>query len=461
MGTLYRVDLRDGAGVRSIATSYDDNQWYAAADPTWGNAPQPSLERLDAFAQIVNKYAPFDVKDLVGSNTTVGQLAASPVNAADTFDVSMLYVFELIGEWDTQIQFILPDTALSQAVWDVSLTADPSIVREDELVDARHASFEVDDWFAVGGKARQVTGLVVNVDAKTGIGKVSELETFPEPRNINLLATFRWLPLDWTIDPWVTYWVPYSGYDPGPCQGLTVAELRDDLGECKTGVQYVVEDFLPGGRFHVRPVTDMNFSSEPGVNPQFLPNYEYYRNGGYVRNGAIGITKGRHLWSDNVVWACDEVTWIAVVVLHQPQDEWTGIMEIESTQAEQLSPYFGIRYHRTGVLGLWADSLLASVEVDSGIARPAQPIVVGLNIDMKNNTCSLLSVDKNVKVQTTSLPHRYDNRSRLWLGRSPFGSQAAANMEILEVSYWNRTLGPGDLAGILGEYDRMYGVTTS
>lgn len=113
------------------------------------------------------------------------------------------------------------------------------------------------------------------------------------------------------------------------------------------------------------------------------------------------------------------------------------------------------------MLGLWADSLLATSPIDAGINRPAQPIVVGLNIDMTNNTMSMLSVDSNISIQTTALPHRYDNRSRLWLGRSPFGSQATSNMEILEVSYWDRRLGPGDLTDILGEYDRMYGVSSS
>jgi len=291
------------------------------------------------------------------------------------------------------------------------------------------------------------------------VGRVRDLETYPEPRNTELKARYRWLPFDWTLDPWVTIWEPYSGNSPG-APGVTVREFAEQVRQVKYGVEYRVEDFIPGGSFRVRPDAEMTFVSEPGVNPQLLPQYDYFRSGGFVRNGAVGLRQGRHMWSDTVNWAVDEVTVIVVAVMHLPDDEWMGVLEVENTDLEQLSPYFGVRYHRTGVLGLWADSLLASVQVESGITRPAQPIVLGMNIDMANNACSLLSVDRNVKIQTTSLPHRYDNRSRLWLGRSTFGQQATSNMEILEVSYWDNRMGPGDLAGVLGQYDRMYGVTS-
>lgn len=459
MGIVYGVDVGDGSGVRSTATSYDDNDWYAAADPAWGDAPQPSLERLEAFAAIVNALAPFKVGELTGGRT-VGEYAAG--GSADVFDVSMLYVRDLIGEWgSTPITFVLPYSMMATTSWDLSVTAEPSVRRDNRVVPARHAGFEVDDWIAVGGFPVQSTGLVVDAKATTGIGRLSEIETFPEPRNVNLTADARWLPLDWSIDPFVTYWVPYSSNDPGPCKGLTVQEFKDEVVECRPTVQWKVRDFLPDGKFHVRPDASQFFSSEPGVNPTFLPKYEYYRSSGYVRSGAIGIRKGRHMWCDQVNWNAQEVTVVAVVVLHQPSAEWSGVLEVESSNKEQLEPFFGLRYHRSGVLGLWADSLLLSVPVDAGLSRPAQPIVVGLNIDMGNNTISMMSVDKDVKVQTTSLPHRYDNRSRLWLGRSPFGKEAASAMEILEVSYWTQRFGPGDLAAVLGEYDRMYGVTTS
>jgi hypothetical protein len=465
MGIMYGVDVGDGAGVRSTATSYDDNAWYEVANTTWGDAPQPSLERLDAFAEIVNAQAPFDVGELCGKPSEALSVGDHYGHAADVFDVSMLTVAELIGEWGSEpIKFVLQDPMLTTASWDLALVAEPSITRDDKITSpAHHAGFEIDEYFIVSGQPRRIDGLVVNVDAKTGIGnRIRQIETFPEPRNVNLAADARWLPLRWTLDPFMTYWAPYSGFDPGPCKGLTVQELKDDLvGGCRDSVQYLVQDFLTGGDFYIKPTARQYFTSVPGTNPKLLPRYDYYRAGGFVRSGAVGMRQGRHMWCDQINWNAEEVTVIIAAVLHEPQNEWSGILEVESSNEEQLEPFFGIRYHRSGVLGLWADSLLASVPIEAGIPRPAQPIIVGLNIDMKDNTVSMLSVDRDVKVQTTSLPHRYDNRSRLWLGRSPFGDDATASMEILEVSYWTQRFGLGDLVSLLGQYDRMYGVTTS
>ena len=464
MGVLYGVDVGDGRGVRGTATSYDNYTWYAPEDPSGGDTPQPTLDRLDAFASIVNTYSPFNVRELCDQQTTVSLYGDYGPHFADVFDVGMLYVAELIGAWaNGPITFTLTDTVDVSVQVNLAITVDPPITRDERLLPTQYAGFEVPDYLPLGGKPLAVTGFVVNADVKTGIGSMSEIQTFPEPRNINLLARARWLPLDWTIDPFVTYWVPFSGVDPSPCKGLTVEELKDSLTPdgCAMSVQYTVEDFLPGGRFHIRPATDISFDSRPGVNPQFQPRYSYYRDGGYVRNGAMTLRRGRHMWCDEVNWNAEEVTFVMVAVLHEPQAEWCGIIETEAPNLQGLDPFFGIRYHRSGVLNLWADSVLASTPLVSGVVRPTQPVIIGLNIDMSNNTVSMLSADETIKVQQSSLPHRYDNRSRMWLGRSPFGEDATSQIDILEVGYWERRFGQGDLYQLISEYDRIYGVTTS
>jgi len=465
MGVLYGIDVGNGAGVRGTATNYDANSWDAPQNPTGGNTPQPTLDRLDAFASIVNAYAPFNVKELCDKQQVV-LVAADPdpygQHFADVFDVGMLTVAELCGDWGSHpLSFTATDVVMVASDFEVSLSVDPPVVREDRLSPAHYAGFEVDDYIAISGKAIKVHDLIVDVKVTTGVGNVKEIQTFPLPQDVNLLAKARWLPVDWSIDPWVTYWVPYSGFDPGPRQALSVQEFKDEVSECRNAIQYEVKDFLQNGNFHIRPVTDISFDSSPGVNPTFLPKYTYYRDGGYVRNASISMRKGRHMWSDEINWNAQEVTLVMVCVLHEPTKDWFGVMETEAPNTQGLDPFFGIRYHRQGVLNLWADSVLASAPINTGMGRPAQPIVVGMNIDMVNNTCSLLSVDQNVKVQTTSLPQRYDNRSRLWLGRSPFGADATSAIDILEVGYWEQPFGPGDLYSLLSEYDRIYGVTSS
>lgn len=462
MGIVYGVDVRDGPGVRGSATSYDDYTWYAPEVPTGGDTPEPSLDRLDAFAQVVNAYAPFTVRELCDDQAVSRPGDSYGPHSADVFDVGMLYVFELCQGWGSvPISFLLADDVTVFASMDAALLVDPPVVRLDELVPMRNAGFEVDDVFVVGGSPVRSGGLRIQVSPTVGVGAVSEIETFPQPASVQVMARFRWLPFSWSLDPWCTWWVPYSGLRPQPCPGLSVQEFRDDLGQCREGVKWKVKDFLAGGAFQIRPATQMSFDSSPGVNPVLLPSYGYYRAGGYVRNAAVSMRRGAHMWTDEVNWNAEEVTVIVVAVVHEPKAEWFGLLETEAPNLQGLDPFFGIRLHRSGTMNLWADSVIASVDVRMGVTRPAQPIVFGLNIDMVNNTFSMLSADRVVKVQTADLPHRYDNRSRLWLGRSPFGQDAAASIDVLDVGYWERRLGPGDLYGLLGDYDRIYGVTSS
>jgi hypothetical protein len=462
MGVLYRIDVGDGAGVRSTATTYDGFEWVPASNTSGGNTPQPTLDRLDAFASIVNAFAPFNVKELCDAQVAdrgVGEIYGD--HFADVFDVGMLYVAELIGQWGSHpIRFILTDEVRIEANVDLVLSVDPPVTRREELIPARVAGFEVDDYIPIAGLPQVVTGLIVDSRPVIGIGPLTQLQTFPEPRNVNVLATSRWLPLKWALDPWCTVWEPFSGFDPDPIESLTVRELCD-LPDCRDGVQYVVKDFLQGGRYRIRPGDRKYWRSNPGTNPQYRPRYSYYRDGGFVRNASVSLFGGRHMWCDDIDWNAQEVTVFVVATLHEPAGEWFGVLETQAPNVQGLDPFFGIRYHKSGVLALWADSMLLSTPLSSGMARPAQPVIIGLNIDMTNNTVTMLSADSGVKAQTTSLPRRYDNRSRLWLGRSPQGQNATASMDVLEVSYWERRFGPGDLAAVVGEYDRMYGVTTS
>lgn len=381
---------------------------------------------------------------------------------ADVFDVGMLYVYELCQGWGSvPVTFMLAEDVTVLASADASLLVDPPVVRADDLVPLRMAGFEVDDCFVVSGSPVRVGGLRAVVPVTAAVGKVSEIETYPQPASVQVLARYRWLPFAWSLDPWCTWWVPYSGVRPSPCPGLSVLEFRDDVGQCRESVKWTVRDFLAGGKFQVRPPTSMSFDSSPGVSPVLLPNYSVYRAGGYVRNAAVSMRRGAHMWTDEVNWNAQEVTVIVVAVVHEPTAEWFGLLETEAPNQQGLDPFFGIRLHRSGTMNLWADSVIASADVRMGVTRPAQPIVFGLNIDMVDNTFSMLSADRVVKVQTADLPHRYDNRSRLWLGRSPFGQDASAAIDVLDVGYWERRFGPGDLYGLLADYDRIYGVTAS
>lgn len=376
-------------------------------------------------------------------------------------DLNMVLVRDLIGQpGDAGTVALLFEEAIAVAQADAGLAVDPPIVRADVLVPTRYAGFEVGEYVVVDGRPLEASGLVMQPRPVVGVGSLEQMATFPDPAEVNVLATYRWLPKPWTLDPFCTWWVPYSGYDPPLTKGLTVAQLRDQVGALRQAALWSVKDFVQDGWFRVRPVTQMSFDSSPGVNPVLLPRYAYWRAGSYVRSPAVSMRRGAHMWTDEVNWNAQEVTVIVVAVVHPPAGEWFGLLETEAPNLQGLDPFFGVRFHRSGALCLWADAVLASTDVSAGVTRPDQPIAFGMNIDMVNNTIALLSVDEVVRVQTTALPRRYDNRSRLWLGRSPFGRDAAAAIDVLDVGYWERQFTESELRGLLAGYDRMYGVTS-
>lgn len=449
MGTMYGVNVWDGSGVRPSAANYDDNGWYSLADSAGGHSPQLPVARVEAFEQILSASLPFTVGDLAG----VGEGAGVSMSL-----LTMLTVGELIDQWVVELDFVLPEAISSTSEVDLSIEVIPSVVPDDRLVPMPVVAYEMPNWMTVLGQAHEITGLVVDAAITPGVGTIlREMETYPDPRNEFIPASLRWIPSAGTMTPLATQWAPYSKTVPGD-EATSVWELADK--SLLSVAEYTVGD-LSNSKLIVLPNTRNFMYSSPGVNPTFLPTYRYWRGGEYVRHDALAFRDGAHMWNDTMNWNAEEITVIAVVVLHRPSLGWYGILETSGPGTDVLDPFFGVRYDASGTLVLWADTALASLPVETGETRPAQPVVVGMNIDMAANTCSLLTVDRTVKIQTSALPHRYDNRSRMWVGRSPHGHQASANMELLELGVFDYKMNEGELAWLLGQYDRMYGVSAS
>lgn len=449
MGTMYGVDVWDGSGVRPSAANYDDNGWYTITDTAGGHSPQLPVARVEAFEQILSASLPFTVGELAGESTstdiTMGLLR-------------MLTVGELVDKWAVDLDFVIPEAIGTSSSVDISIEVIPSVIPDERLVPKPVVAYDLPSWMAVLGQPQAVNGLVIEANITPGVTTgLRELETYPDPRDVFIPSSLRWIPSAGTMTPLATQWAPYTKTVVGD-DATSVWELA---GKSLPSVaEYTVGD-LATSKLIVLPNTRDFMYSTPGVNPTFLPTYRYWRGGGYVRHDALAFRDGSHMWNDTMNWNAEEITIIAVVVLHRPSIGWYGVMETSGPNTNVLDPFFGIRYDSSGTLVLWADSVIASLPVETGETRPAQPVVVGMNIDMVENTCSLLTVDRTVKIQTSALPHRYDNRSRMWIGRSPHGDQASANMELLELGVFDYKMNEGELSYMLGLYDRMYGVSTS
>lgn len=450
MGVVYGVDVRDGGGVRPTTANYDNNGGYEVEDASGIYSPQLPLTRTEAFEGIVRAQLPLSVGEAAGEYPPARQIAV--------MTLGLLTVQELITNLDIDLVILAPETISVFVTLDAALFVEPSVLPDERVVPLETLGFTIPDWFVISGMPAAVSGLIVRSEATTTVGSLRDLPTYPNPQDVMIPASLRWIPTELTLDPLNTEWSPYSKTTP-TSEGLTVWELTD-----KTVLQaqeFTVDD-LAFGEFLVLPNTRNFLYSSPGVNPSYRGQYSYWRGKSYVRNPALSFRGGDHMWSDSVNWNGEELTVLAVAVLHRPTDGWYGVLETEAEPLDyKVGAFFGLRYESSGSLVLWSETELLRIPLDTGDSRPSQPVIIGFNIDMAANTCSLLSVDTAVKVQTTTFSNRYDNRSRLWVGRSPHGRQASANMDLLEYATFDYPLAQGQLSNLLARYDQMYGVSAS
>ena len=443
MGTVYGVNVWNGAGIRASSSVYGDSGWYTPAGSGGFAAHDVAVDVLSLLEQIVNSAAPFTVDELTMLTVEM---------------VSLVTVDDLITP--APLTFAIPDEAQSMGTADLAVTADPPVTRPETLVEGAMAGFEVPDWITVEGKPVAVNGLVLAVWPTVAVvAPGEEIQTYPAPADLSVAATGRWLPRSANFSPSYDTWYTYSEYQTGPATGYTVDELAGFLVE--DVALYKVSDLLPGGTVVVAGRSGLRWQAHVGSRPVLRPKYEYWRGGAMIRNGGVSLAHGQYYYSDDINWSSPQVTFMVVAVLRTPDQEWYGVLETCSTDEASLADPLGVRYSRTGVVSLWADQVLASIDLSTGFARPAQPVVIGLNVDMDRGRATLMTLDTELRRAQVTLPYRVNPGSRLMLGRSPLGARSSATMEVLEVGFFDTKMGANDMPKMMAVYDRMYGVSAS
>lgn len=402
MGALYGVDVGDDLGVGSTATSYDD----------YGGNPPEGIPRI---AEVV-----------------------APVG--DFLD-------------------LVPDVGFSTSTADAAVLVDPRVVRDARTVDARYAEFDVDEFISVRGKPIAVTDLVNIIAPQMTIGGLGELETYPDPDQVSVDSQARWLA-QVPRYPASLQWFPFSvngsedrlvegGKDYAQMRALTWATAATQPWLALSGLSTVVTGAQG----------DLTWYSSSGAPPTIATGYTYVRGGGFVSHPAMVMRGGQYLYSDTLAFESDQVTIAMVAVIRTPRGEWAPVVESVPTIDATQDPV-SLRYHRSGVLALWSGSVLGEIQLQAGITRPNQPVIIALNLDFAQTTATVACVDTATHVVTSSLPARPSLRPRLVMGYSRLGG-APASMEILEVDYWTTNFTTSDLLERLARLDRMYGVSSS
>lgn len=448
MGAVHDVNVWNGPGVRATPTVFDDSGWYAAEGSSWIDADLADLN-IDVLQAILSETPPFTVEALALANVAT---------------VALVTVDELLYGTPAVYEFIQADDVSITSDADISLQVNPALLMDTRTVPSNTAVFQVPDWIAVDGRPLAMSGLVLNVAVEMGVGAPVELEPFPRPVDVEVNATARWLPTLATFASPGTEWYPYSEYTTSTTDGYTVAQLAAlNVDHVAT---LLVDDLLSGSII-VDPVTDTVLHATTGSAPFYRPTYSFKRGDSLARYPSIAFKHGDYMWTDDINWAATDATFIAVVALRQPVGPWYSVMETSQADAGTLVEGMGVRFTGSGDVVLWHGQQLASTrEVwaypvgGSNIMRSARPMVVGLNLDIVENSATLMVLNGAKTIQTVTLPERLDPTTRMYVGRSPIGELAQANMDVLEFAYFDTPFDSGELDHLLGVYDRIYGVST-
>lgn len=342
---------------------------------------------------------------------------------------------------------------------DAALLVDPSVTRDARTVDARFAEFDVDEFISIQGKPRAITDLINVISPQMTVTGLGELETYPEPTLAMLDSQARWLP-QVPRYPANLQWFPFSvngaedrlvegGKDFAQLRALTWTEVATQPWLAISGLSTVVTGAQG----------DLSWYSSSGATPTISPGYTYVRGGGFVSSPAMVLRGGQYLFSDTLAWESDQVTVAMVAVIRTPKGEWTPVLESVPTLDTTQDPV-SLRYHRSGVLALWCGSVLGEIQLQAGITRPNQPVIIALNINFAQTTATVACVDTAAHVISSSLPSRPTLQPRLVMGYSRLGG-APASMEVLEVDYWTTNFTRSDLLDRMAQLDRIYGVSSS
>ncbi len=448
MGDVHGVNVWNGPGVRASGSLYDDLGWYTIEGASGIDTDVTALD-IEALSALLGTPPPYTVDDLAG--LTVDQ-------------VNLVTIDDLLG-YTFPYAIVVLDEATSVASADLSAVASAIHAPDARIIPAREAQFDVPAWVTVDGKPMAKTGLVLVAAITASVGAPTQTETFPDPLTVEIDATARWLPTAATFSGPGTEWYPWSEFTYATEGGYTVDELRD---------LFIIDDLttrtidsLAGGTIIVNPITTTVMHATTGSSPTRRTAFSWRRGDALVRTDAIAFEHGEYMWTDDIPFATEEVTFVVAASLRPPKGPWYPIMETSDADPAVLVEGLGLRFTSGGDVVLWHGQQLASTADNplyrqtGGDPRAARPVVAGMNIDLRNNTATLMVLSRSLTVRTVALTERVNSISRLYLGRSPLGVQASASMDVLEVGYWDRSFGQGELASILASYDMMYGVSAS
>lgn len=294
---------------------------------------------------------------------------------------------------------------------------------DSPAVALRYAAFDMETPLVEDGVLTDTPANGALARSVAGVGLFEYSERLTDPLALATGATARWVPLEATYVPGVS-WVPYEG--SAAYQWLTSPEHA--------------------------PVLDADYVYERDRD-------EVYRQA-MIFNTSSWMTLSTDAFAPSS-------TLVVVAVLNAGFGRHYGVLETkppaavadpDDPNAPPLAPDhfgFGLRYSH-GTVQVWSGSPVISHEAAATFARP---VVLAMSLDSASGR--LLVADRNRSSRTFSTKGFGLDDVLLYLGREGGGFDKTTNaaMDLLEVLYFDRLLNFDELESLVTDLDAAYGVS--
>lgn len=321
-----------------------------------------------------------------------------------------------------------PERVVTHVKADLAVAVDPVVLWPETIYPARTVTYDIEPYYVVDGQAVKDDGLPVVVEVVIGLDGLDDVVGFPMPDEVDTGATVRWLATD----------ISYA--DDG-----TWSPSRGDVS-----IPLVA----------------------PAAVPAFMTSAQYWRGDTFVTTGAVSLDSGEYLRLDAPGWSAYRLTVLMVAILRAPSGTWYSVLEAgdidpDTEAATPTSvaagmfdtPHLSVRYTGDGEVSLVSSTTLARTQVNAGLSRALQPVVIGFSADVQAGRATLLAADGRPHVVPVKIPVQPPLDAALWVGRTASVAGGLASMEIFEIDLWEGEADAATLIQRMAALDRAYGVS--
>ena len=366
------------------------------------------------------------VATVTSVNTTLNTFAADVTYVNTTNETTTSYSSWYILEEVQQLTpAVVPNFATTLTDAELNLSVEIPLIFQQNLVMAKSAKFDTEDYVIVEGYPVAIdgNGAYVQVSATVSNTPVVVNDFSPKYYEVDLGSDSRWVA-DAEFYPDGIAWSAFEG----------------------TYKQTLV-------------------AGSAGDAPVVLDDYTTLRSDYTFESTVMSVSDGQYLYNPGNPMANLYYGILLVVTLNSPDNDsgWYGIVStgnyLGSNTDEDAN--LSLRYYDNGTVEFHYKDTQSTIALKHGMSNPYRPIVVGFDVDLTTNVARFITFDgKGACINKINIDSDLAASSDIFVGASPSRNETGfADMAIYEVNQYITKRTEDEILDQLEKLDSIYGVT--